>query len=235
MRLIIAIALAGLLAVAGPSSAQMTLTGAGGTKVVASAGNQTALDGSNTSTGNTVTSGTITITTSNTNDLVVLCSENNGAGTPSITDTSGLTWTQIGTHTGTIDAFFAFSSGPLSSDTITVNYGTTVGFFSLIAFGVSGVPVSSQLDPNGALPGTTTSSTPLTLTTSNANDFLFACYSSNNGTGNNQGSGWTLIGSGANFMMGEFQIVTSTQSALSAAVGGGTAIKNGIGSAIKSR
>jgi len=135
-----------------------------------------------------------------------------------------------------MNLFYAYSTGILTADTITVNFVGTSSFYSVVVFGINGVPSSSQLDSNGALPGTTnTASTPLTLTTSNANDFLFACYSQSSNTTVTAGSGWTAIAAQANFQFCEYQIVTTTQSALAANLSSNTTIRNGMGDAVKSQ
>lgn len=204
-------------------------------QVAAISGNQITLDGSAVaSTGSGPTSTTITLTTTKTNDFLVLCIQLNAVGVTSVADVAGLTWTQIGVQTGAMWCYRAFSTGILTSDIITVTFTGAGAFSSSVAFALNGSSGSSALDVNGALPGTTTTSTPLTLTTSNANDLLFAAYSLNTGSGT-AGSGWTLVpGSGGNFMMIQYQLVTATQSALSAAIGTGT-IKNGIGHAVRSQ
>lgn len=200
----------------------------------ASTGNQITLDGSAAGTTGSSSTATVTLTTTKTNDFVVLCVQVNSTGVSTVADVAGLTWTQIGVQTGTLFCYRAFSTGVLSSDVITITFTSLGAFSSTVAFALNGTSGASALDVNGALPGTTTTSTPLTLTTSNANDLLFAAYSLNTGSGT-AGSGWTLVpGSGGNFMMVEYQLVTATQSALSAAIGTGT-IKNGIGHAVRSQ
>jgi len=203
----------------------------------ATTANLTSLNGSAAFSNAGGTSVPITLSTTKTNDVIIVFSQGNGNVATGISDTAGLTWTQIGTQTGTMAAWSAFSAGILTGDVITITYaGVGSSFASLIAFGINGAPSSGFLDPNGALPGTTnTISTPLTLTTSNAKDFLFAAYSANDGTTMTAGAGWTAVpGTGGNFMFAEYQIVTTTQSALAASLTAGT-IKNGIGSAVKSQ
>jgi hypothetical protein len=199
--------------------------------------NLVTVDGPGESTAGSTTTSTVTITTTHTNDLIILADQFNSAGITSIVDTAGLTWVQVGSHTGTMSVYSAFSSGVLTSDTITITYNSPPGFDSIVVFGLNGVPTSNYFDPNGALPGTTTTvGTPLTLTTSNACDFLFAAYADNTGAGIAPGAGWSLIsGSGGNFMGVIYKLVTATQSATPAAVSGGTTIKNGVGSAVKSQ
>jgi hypothetical protein len=200
--------------------------------------NKTSLDGSAvfTSAGGATTS-TITLSTTKAGDYIVVAAQANSAfpTTSGVSDVAGLSWTLLARDApinGSSVLYGAYSPGILTSDVITITYNTTPSFVSTVAFGINGVPATSQIDPNGALPGVTATSTPFTLTTSNANDFLIAFYSMTSAT-NTAGSGWTLI-SGANFSVVEYQIVTATQSALSATVGSGT-IKNGVGTAVVSQ
>lgn len=204
--------------------------------VVAAASNLITLDGSVANTGSGTTS-TPSLTTTKTNDYIVLCIQVNGSGVSTITDTAGLTWTQVSlvSSGGNSYVYRAFSSGILTSNVITITFTGSSAFFSTVTFALNGTLGASALDVNGTLPGTTTTSTPLTLTTSNANDLLFASYALNTGTGTaDTGNGWTLVpGSGGNFMAVEYKLVTATQSAFSAGLATGT-IKNGIGHAVRS-
>jgi len=201
--------------------------------------NLVTVDGSNTSTGSGATSTTISITTSQTNDLILLAIQNNSATVASVTSLH-LTWTNtIPRSAGvtTVGLWTAFSAGALTTpEVVTITFAGSEAFWSNVIWGLNGVPSSGYFDTNGALPGITSTSTPLTLTTSNACDFLFAAYADNSGAGIAPGTGWLLIpGSGGNFMGVIYKPVTIQQSATPAAVSAGTTIKNGVGSAVKSQ
>jgi hypothetical protein len=194
------------------------------------------LDGSAAASGGSATSTTISITTSQPNDLILLAVQNNDNVSVSVTSPH-LTWTYtIPKGVGSTGLWSAFSTGALTTpEVVTITFPGTESFWSNVIWGLNGVPSSGYFDPNGALPGLTSTTTPLTLTTSNANDFLFAAYADNSGAGIAPGTGWTLIpGSGGNFMGVIYKLVTATQSATPAAVSGGTTIKNGVGHAVKS-
>lgn len=225
-----------LLAASPAGSGSMLLLGAGKPAAGGVCTNLVTIDGSASVTGSgPSTTHNITITTTNANDLIIIAIQSNASVVNSVSDVAGLTWTQLGVRTGTMTVYSAFSTGALTSDVVTVTYSSDPAFDSIVIWGLNGVPTSNQFDSNGALPGTTTTSTPLTLTTSNACDFLFAAYSDNSGTVT-AGSGWTLVPtSGGNFMGVEYKLVTTTQAALSATVGGSTIIKNGLGHAVKSQ
>jgi hypothetical protein len=229
------IALAATVGIAASSFGGMMMTGVG----APSGGgggctNNIAVDGSGVSSAGGSTTSTVTLTTTHTNDFALIAIQHNAGAVTSVTDGAGLTWTLLGIA-NTTEVWSAFSTGILTSDVITITYNSVPAFDSIVAWGLTGTVTSSFFDPNGALPGTTiVAGTPLTLTTSNACDFLFAAYAGNSGTVTAD-AGFTLIpGSGGNFMGVEYKLVTATQSALSMTVGGTTAIKNGIGSAVKS-
>ena len=107
-------------------------------------------------------------------------------------------------------------------------------FATVIAWGVKNAVHSSfsaALDPNGSLPATTTSNTPVVISTSNAADFVFAAYIDGSNAAS-PGSGWTQIDK-FDFMIVEYQIVTTTLSNVSATISGDT-IASGVGHAVKS-
>jgi hypothetical protein len=115
--------------------------------------------------------------------------------------------------------FFKDAASTLSSETITVTItGSNSNYFITTAgFGISGAS-SYAFDANAALPGTsTTAGTNATVTTSNANDFIYAFIVDQSGSGS-AGSGWTSIFSG-NFLNVEYQVVSATQSALACTLG----------------
>lgn len=188
------------------------------------------------------------LTTTHTNCIVIVCSESNDDQITGISDTAGLTWALRKAVVGdngfggarVEEVWWARAASILSSDTITVQYGELVSYAAVTAFGISGALASgSPFDTNGALPASTAyvdggSATTVALTTSNANDFLFACYRI--GVADpTQGAGWTLVsGNDASFHLVEYKIVSATQSGLSAAVGTGAGSQQtGIGDAVK--
>jgi hypothetical protein len=226
------------LALVGAQAQGPILPGPGLTVASGGGTNNLAFDASSPvgSTGSTSTS--VTLTTTQPNDIIIVCIQANAQNpiASNLTDTAGLTYTQIGSRAGTMSVFFAIAPSILTSDVITITYGDVSGFDSVQAAAFSGANTSTPFDSNGALPGTTTTSgTPLTLTTSNALDLLFACYSLNGGT--SAGTGWTGVpGSGSTgFDAFEYQIVNSTQSGTPANLSNNSQIKNGFGHALVSR
>ena len=101
-----------------------------------------------------------------------------------------------------------------------------------MAFAIGNAKTSSYFDPNVALPATSTGGA-ASVTTSNAKDFIFGCANMAANTGNTAGSGWTLIANSA-FLMGEYRIVSATQSGLALTATTGT-ISGSIADAIESQ
>lgn len=156
MRTFIAIALAWLLAIAGPSSAQMTLTGAGSVKAPQVASASLAVDGTpQIASGNSLTAPTLTITTSNSNDVVLVLMASSSTSTPPTVTSSHLTFTQraVGNRFNSqlCYAFYAIAASPLTSEIITVTFpAASAGMANAIA--ISGANTASPFDPNVALP-----------------------------------------------------------------------------------
>lgn len=107
-----------------------------------------ALDGvASNSINGPITSGTITLTTTQANDVIVLGVVTGGFFNSrpvlSITDTAGLTWKRRNRrirsgNTPFIEIWWAHAPAALTGDVITVNFNGTTGAAALIAFGVSG-------------------------------------------------------------------------------------------------
>lgn len=200
--------------------------------------NNITLDGNastNVGSGGSVAFRTVTLSTTKTNDLIFICIWVGGAVVTGVSDTAGLTWTDSGLgKVGQVQVFSAFSTGILASDVITVTYNTTAAFDGLYAFALNGTATSSYFDPNVSLPASTATATPISgISTSNARDFIFAWYAMD-GAGTS-GSGWTA-GPGlatVTFNWMEYQLVTATQSGITATMTGGT-INSGIAMAVKS-
>jgi hypothetical protein len=125
------------------------------------------------------------------------------------------------------------AASPLSSETITVNFGGSSSYTTIAAFGVNGANQTTVFDPNGALPNTSvTTGTDALITTTNANTVVVAGYNFGTTTTPTPGTGWTAI-FGGNYMLVEYQIVSSIQSSLDAHIGTGAGDQtNAIGDAV---
>ncbi len=146
---------------------------------------------------------TVPLTTIDTNDLVILLVNNNldltgGFSTVStVADTAALTWTRLPSSqnawNGTFaneEIWYATTSSPLTSDTITVTLNTNSAASyagRIIALGVNGYNTGTIFDPNAALPAFNknnagTTSNAVTISTTNADDLLLGFLGVNGGT-----------------------------------------------------
>ena len=162
------------------------------------------------------TSASVSLTTTHTNDVIILDIVQNSASVSSVTDTAGLVWHQravTGTGVQTIYEYYAIAANALSSDVITVNFAGAASYVDLNAFGVSGANTSSPFDSNVSVPATPAASTGA-VTTSNANDFIVAGYRFGSDATPAAGSGWTAINASGDYYLSEYKIVSSTQAGL---------------------
>ena len=163
-------------------------------------------------------SDSVTLTTADGNDVIILNVAENGTSVSSVSDTDGLTWHEkavAGTAGNLIYQYYAVAPTALSADTITVTFAGTSYFTDLNAFGITGANTSSPFDTNASLPATANSGT-ASATTSNADDLVLAAYRFGSDTSPSAGSGWTAINSGSDYFLSEYQIVAATQSGLAA-------------------
>lgn len=204
-----------------------------------------ATDGSGHCTDGNSNTCNMTLSTSNTNDIIVVISTSfSGSGVGDFamaSDTAGLTYTnraQIckGFTCASINAIigirydYAISAGTLSSDSITCTQtGNTNARIDCVAFGISGADTSTIFDSGGMCnnTGTGTSASCTLPNTSNANDIILGLGSSdNNGGAYTAGTSFTLIQCGNGNCaatdpnggaISEDYIVSTTQSGLSVA------------------
>lgn len=170
------------------------------------------------------TPGTITLSTSNSNDIIIVAAFLNGGPITSVTS-ANLTFTlrvRILDSAGGdqyVEEWYAVASSPLSSEVITINGTVNGSYLEAVAFAISGANTSTIWDSNVSVPASNSTSTLLTVSTTNANDFIYAIYGYI--SSGSPGSGWTQIGTGT-YLFVEYQIVSSTQSSLQGTVTGGT-------------
>ncbi|MDE1768167.1 MAG: hypothetical protein KGH62_02260, partial [Candidatus Micrarchaeota archaeon] len=201
-------------------------------------------------------SDSVTLTTSNSPDVIVVFTglevpSSNGASltVSSISDTAGLTWHKRSSNTfqGTsypasnedIEGWYAISNSKLTSDQITVTLsGSAVDDWAIMAFGVSGVNTNSPWDLNAGLPTTSTKTGTVSISTNNANDMLLGLVGTTdgNGCGSNPWSASgsnTLIGTvgtnGGNYWWSSgaaYQIVNSIQQSASIGMTAGCGVSD---------
>ena len=162
------------------------------------------------------TSASVNLTTSKANDVIILEIVQNGASVSAVSDTAGLIWHQramAGSGSSTIYEYYAIAANALTADAITVSFAGTASYADVNAFAVSGANTSSPFDSNGSVPVTAATSSGA-VTTSNANDFIFAGYRFNSNSTPGAGSGWTAINASGGYYLSEYQIVSATQANL---------------------
>lgn len=184
------------------------------------------LDGSNSS-----ATGASTLTTSLTNDVIVVIVKWTTIQGSSITDTAGLTWTRrySGTQVGgscaggsfvAQDVWWAISPGALIADVITA-VGYDSGADRVTSFGVNGANTTTPFDPNVSIPATSSLTCPgvgktltVNISTNNPNTFLIDNIVLANATLATpvRPSGFTQILATGSAQDLSYNIVSSTQS-----------------------
>ncbi len=147
---------------------------------------------------------TVTLTTSLTNDIIVVAAVSGGAinHITGITDTAGLTWAKRSAKAfNTIqdeEIWWALSTGALTSDAISVTFTGGPSSARVTAFGVNGANTTTPWDTNASLPAitnvTSANSIGLMISTTNANCMLIGfLYGTGVGTGIVRPTGFTAL------------------------------------------
>lgn len=190
--------------------------------------NNLAQDGFATSITVTGLACTVTLTTTMTNDIIVVMPVFTSGSTQTVstvTDTAGLTWTKLTSQAGSSqiaeEIWWAYSSGALSSDNIVV---TGVGFAPgrVTAFGVNGVSApnySAPWDTNAGVPKGTfhssTNTTNVTISTTATNTMLLSLLRVNgSAAGITRPSGWNSLGSSGANQDNAYNVVSSSQTSV---------------------
>jgi flagellin-like protein len=192
-------------------------------------------------------SGTVTLTTTRSNDVVVVAINNEDATNAAVTTVSsvtspGLAFSLRSSKTAAsptyqdLEVWYSVAASPISSATITVTLLGSTDAASIIAFGVSGANTVTPWDPNVALPATATGNPAAApsvsgVSTTTANDFILGIQGNGNGvsaaaTDETSGSAFSLIknndnigGTNAESAAAEYQVVSARQSGVSVAFG----------------
>ncbi len=203
------------------SSTTATVSGSGTITAIFVSTRPLSLDGHiSASTGNSGgTSVSVTLTTTNPNDLIYACEYATNTGTLSISAT-GLTWTQraVKTTTEKVVCWYAIAS---SSGTFTITFSDSSSTNLVgLAFAVTGVDINSPFDPNlgSAMTGSgncSNCSPTVSVVTTNANDFVVGVIGGLSQQLSQGGSPWTSLDSQSNGSVGytsadEYQIVSFT-------------------------
>src|SRR5712692_7993391 len=113
----------------------------------------------------------VTLTTLNSNDIIVLAihsealnASGSHAAVASVADTANLTWAKrssvaldnagAGNAYNDAEMWWAFSSGVLTGDVITITLSKSVDAASVAAWGVNGANTAAPWDGNASLPAT---------------------------------------------------------------------------------
>lgn len=179
------------------------------------------LDGSASLLASSGASGQVTLTTTGAGVVAVAILYNRNFGTTisSITDTAGLTYTQVGHfYDGGIalmDLWYATSTGAQTSDVITVTPADSVDYLTIHAWGISGTHATTPLDSNGSNPDVDVAS-PRTISTTAANTMVVGLFRGDTPTGS-AGTGFTQIlgATGAGYMVTQYAVFSSPQTSLS--------------------
>ncbi len=187
-----------------------------------------ALDGSvssaNACTAGSVTTCSVTLTTSEPNDVVVVyCAADKANETFSAPTASGLTFTQRGaTHSGNTRSesfWYAIASTPIS-ESIKCSWSSATGA-GMLAFGVSGANTTAPFDTNASVPYFSTvassgTSIDCVISTSNANDFIYGIAYGNTGqiTGNPGSPFSNILATNNDYVPGSYAIFSAVQTNL---------------------
>lgn len=171
------------------------------------------------------TSATITISTTNPNDFIILDFTDSVLFSTAVPTSANLTWSQhvhVDAGSSSIMRFTAVAASPLTNEVIMI--GTLGnGFTRGTCVAISGANTTSPFDAGGPVISTT-GPDPLSITTVNMNTMLVAYYPCNTPT--SPGAGFTTIHSAAgDFALSEYQILSAagTTSVTIGAGGNGTA------------
>ena len=201
-----------------------------------STGSTPSLDGTATGQWSSTASGTVTISTTQVNDVVVLligCEQNAALQTVASVASSHLTWARRGGFNGqpgsgnyqSFEIWWAPAASILTSEVVTITLSAATDDAAVVAFAVHGAANIASPWDTGSLPVITTgnpAAAPV-FTTVQAHDFVFAASFSSSNT--NDTSAWTSIanannGGGTNYayVTSFYEVVSSPQAAATASL-----------------
>ncbi len=191
------------------------------------------LDGSAIGNSGSTGSTTVTLTTTQANDVIVVFVVTNFASSTTVSSpTLGTFALRATASPGSqpITEWYSVSVGILTSEVITISSSGGT-FVTATAFAVHGAKTSAPFDLNGSLPATSTTD-PVSVSTTSAPTMVIGGFRANVAS-TPAGTGYTVIQSNSFFALTEYQIVSSPQSGLSVTMGSGAGTSGGsIGDAI---
>jgi hypothetical protein len=188
-----------------------------------------AIDGTPQSSSGASTTPSVTVTTTQPNDILLLGVYSLDSTVLSVTDTAGLTWVQRATAgAGTVNGvmeWYAYAPAIVTSDVITVTFGVAI-LNTIIVVPVVGTAIGETFDVNASLPATTVgtggslpSPASTFISTTHGNDMLIEIY--------NSGvlvplppTGFTDLGSAGNLGV-SYKIVAAPQAGVQITTGSG--------------
>lgn len=191
------------------------------------------LDGKGfTTQGTPTTTITAALTTGDADDVIIaiVTGQNSATGTyetPSASDSAGLSWSarstlqevsSVGGYSYYGQIFYAVSPTALSGDTIEITWNAApTHYATLQVFAVSGANTASPFDTHSGLPAFESGSY-TSVSTSNADDFVYGAELCDVTGSPTAGTGFTGIESGVGgTIASEYEIVSAPQSGLSVA------------------
>jgi len=182
-------------------------------------------------------SDTVTLTTTGAGLVVVVVLGNSTGGVTGVTS-SNLTFSEYAVSTTVSDfvleMWTAESGSALTSEVITVNLASS-GFLTIDAFGVSDYDTGNIFDDNASIPVTVIDgdaetpgeeADPISISTDALDTMIIGAFRFQGTASPTAGSGYTAV-SGADYLLTEYQIVSSAQSSLTVDVGTGSGDSNG--------
>ena len=161
------------------------------------------IDTSNTASSASATSVQVTLTNCAANDVIIVFGSGHGYTVSGVTDNLGthLTWSSRGSvdqtgHQRVSEYRAVFTAG--GTITITVTFGTTDTYISVVALAIKGANTGTPFDTHAGLPYsaysiTTGAPTVTAVSTTNANDMIIAFEGSRSATTETAGTGFPLI------------------------------------------
>ncbi len=179
--------------------------------------------------GTTSTTPSVTVTTTQPNEILEMVASCLDGSVTSITDTAGLLWVKrVAAFAGTVgevEEWYAYAPAPVSSDVITATLTTSI-YNTIGVAAIVGTAIGITYDLNAALPvlslvNTSTSGTTAStfISTSHGNDMLIEAYTSGV-TSPLPPSGFTDLGSVGNLGF-SYKVVASPQTNVGVTTGSG--------------
>lgn len=164
---------------------------------------------------------TITISTSLTNDVLIVFTQCNGTYVTGVTSTSLGAWTSRENsgsgNSNHISEYYAKAATALTSEALTITTSGTCTFDTAVVFAVNGSTFSSPFDSNVSIPEIGTTSGNPTFSTTSANTMVISSQRFGSTATPTPGSGWTsLYGPTSGFGLSMYEVFSSAQSGTTA-------------------